>query len=84
MSRTLDVLEQREMVKRRQRATDMRVREVEITEKGREAFAAFWPVMFSRYQGMFKDIGEEEFSQLVATLHKVLRNIRLGKAGESE
>lgn len=76
MSRTLDTLEERQMLRRRQRASDMRVREVEITEAGREAFAAFWPTMFRRYQAMFRDIGEDEFAQAVATLHKVLRNIR--------
>lgn len=77
MSRTLDTLEQRGFVQRRPRASDLRVREVEITATGREAFDAFWPVMFERYQLMFRDIGEDEFSQFVATLQKVLRNIRL-------
>ena len=80
MSRTLDTLEARDLVRRRQRANDMRVREVEVTEAGRTAFAAFWPVMFNRYRQMFKDIGEQEFSGFVATLHKVLRNIRMGDA----
>jgi DNA-binding MarR family transcriptional regulator len=63
---------------------DMRVREVGITPEGRDAFDAFWPVMFRRYQQMFRDIGEEEYAQLVATLHKVLRNIRLGDSASSE
>jgi DNA-binding MarR family transcriptional regulator len=81
MSRTLDTLEERDFVCRKPRAQDMRVREVEITPAGRAAFAEFWPAMFARYQEMFAGIGEEEFSQLLATLHKVLRNIRLGDAG---
>ena len=80
MSRTLDTLEERKLVRRRPRRADMRVREVEITAAGRAAFDDFWPVMFARYREMFKDIGEEEFSALVATLRKVLRNIRLGDA----
>jgi MarR family transcriptional regulator for hemolysin len=84
MSRTLDTLEERRLVVRRQRAQDMRVREVEITAAGREVFEAFWPVMFNRYQAMFRDVGEEEYAQLVASLHKVLRNIRLGATGVSE
>lgn len=84
MSRTLDSLEGRQLVRRRSRSNDMRVREVDITQKGREAFADFWPVMFERFQLMFRDIGEEEYSQLVATLHKVLRNIRLADNGVSE
>jgi len=77
MSRTLDTLESRGLVKRRPRASDLRVREVEITAAGRETFDHFWPVMFARYEQMFRDIGEDEFSQFVSTLQKVLRNIRL-------
>lgn len=78
MSRTLDALETRGLVRRKPRANDMRVREVEVTAAGRSAFDNFWPVMFDRYSQMFRDIGEEEFAQVVATLHKVLRNIRNG------
>ena len=82
MSRTLDTLEARGFVSRRPRASDLRVREVEITAAGREAFDAFWPVMFRHYGQMFRGIGEGEFSKFVATLQKVLRNNRL--SGESE
>lgn len=84
MSRTLDTLEARGLVKRKPRASDLRVREVEITATGREAFDTFWPVMFGRYEQMFRDIGEDEFSQFVATLQKVLRNCRTASEnGES-
>ena len=82
MSRTLDTLEIRGFVSRRPRPSDLRVREVEITAAGREAFDAFWPVMFQHYEQMFRGIGEDEFSQFVATLQKVLRNNRL--SGEAE
>lgn len=82
MSRTLDTLETRGLVKRKPRATDLRVREVEITALGREAFDNFWPVMFDRYEQMFRDIGEDEFSQFVSTLQKVLRNIRLSNGAD--
>jgi MarR family transcriptional regulator, transcriptional regulator for hemolysin len=76
MSRTLENLETRKLVRRMPRASDMRVREVQMTEGGRSVFAAFWPVMFDRYQKMFRDIGEDEFSQFASTLQKVLRNLR--------
>jgi DNA-binding MarR family transcriptional regulator len=82
MSRTLDTLEARGLVRRKPRSTDLRVREVDITPAGREAFDSFWPVMFDHYQQMFRDIGEDEFSQFVATLQKVLRNIRLSNGAE--
>lgn len=82
MSRTLDTLETRGLVRRRPRASDLRVREVDITAAGRTAFDAFWPVMFRHYQQMFRDIGEDEFSQLVSTLQKVLRNIRLANGAD--
>jgi len=84
MSRTLDNLEERNLVRRRQRSSDMRVREVEITATGRDVFSAFWPAMFERYGNMFRDIDEEEFGRFVATLHKVLRNIRLGGKATAE
>ena len=77
MSRTLDLLEERGLVRRKPRASDLRVREVEITAEGRETFATFWPVMLAHYQRMFRDIGEDEFAQLITTLQKILRNIRL-------
>jgi MarR family transcriptional regulator, transcriptional regulator for hemolysin len=84
MSRTLDNLETRKLVLRIPRSNDMRVREVQVTAEGRDAFSAFWPVMFNRYEKMFRDIGEDEFSQFVATLHKVLRNIRFNDEQSSE
>ena len=37
-------------------------------------------LMFQHYEQMFRGIGEDEFSQFVATLQKVLRNIRLSEA----
>ena len=40
--------------------------------------------MFNRYEAMFKDVGEDEYTRFVATLHKVLGNIRNGSGGASE
>lgn len=75
MSRTLDALEARGLVRRQPRASDLRVREVEITAAGRAAFDAFWPVMFQHREEMLRGIDAKEAAQLVATLQKVLRNI---------
>jgi MarR family transcriptional regulator for hemolysin len=84
MSRTLDALEERRLVRRRPRPGDMRVREVAITPEGRAAFEAFWPVMFQHYRRMFRDVDEAEYAQLVAILHKVLRNVRPGGEAPSQ
>jgi MarR family transcriptional regulator for hemolysin len=84
MSRTLDNLETRGFVKRALRANDMRVREVQLTPEGRNAFAEFWPIMFNHYEQMFRDIGEDEFTRFVATMQKVLRNIRLDNSDPSK
>lgn len=81
MSRTLDNLESRALVRRSPRENDLRARDVEITPAGRKLFSDFWPSMFQRYGNMFRDIDEEEFSRLVATLHKVLKNIRTDGTG---
>jgi MarR family transcriptional regulator, transcriptional regulator for hemolysin len=76
MSRTLDALEEQGLIRRQQRAEDMRVREVHITESGRAAFAEVWPSMYDSFVRMFDGIEEEEYQAFTATLHKVLRNIR--------
>lgn len=76
MSRTLDSLEETGLIRRQQRPEDMRVREVHITEDGRAAFAAVWPVMYDRFVAMFDGIDEDAYQTFTATLRKVLRNIR--------
>lgn len=76
MSRTLDALEEQGLIRRQQRDEDMRVREIHITEKGRQAFEQIWPMMYDMFVNMFDGIDEEEYKAFTGTLHKVLRNIR--------
>jgi DNA-binding MarR family transcriptional regulator len=76
MSRTLDALEDQGLVRRQSRAQDMRVRDVSITEQGRAAFARVWPTMHELFQQLFEGVGEEEYRGFIATLHRVLRNVR--------
>jgi DNA-binding MarR family transcriptional regulator len=54
----------------------MRVREVHVTEAGREAFRRFWPEMHAAYSNMFAGLSEAEYKTLVRLLTRVLRNIR--------
>lgn len=76
MSRTLDALEEQGFIERRARPEDMRVRKITITDAGRAAFEAFWPVMFQSYEAMFKDIDAAEYFAFLSTLQKILRNMR--------
>ncbi|MDF2808973.1 MAG: transcriptional regulator, MarR family [Microvirga sp.] len=76
MSRTLDALEEQKLIRRQARAEDMRVREVYITEEGRALFDRIWSPMYGMYSHLFDGIDETELRSLIATLHKVLRNIR--------
>ena len=76
LSRTLDALEAQGLVRRELGETDSRVRKVFLTDEGRAEFARAWPWMHASFERMFDGIGQEEYGALVATLQKMLRNIR--------
>lgn len=76
MSRTLEAMEQSGLVRRVSRASDGRVREIHLTESGRDEFDAVWPIMHDGYRQMFEGIDEAEQAAFVATLQKILRNVR--------
>jgi len=76
MSRTLDALEGMGMIRRQSRDDDMRVREVHILDPGRDAFVKIWPVIYAQYARLFAGVSTDEYQGFVATLHKMLRNIR--------
>ena len=76
MSRTLDALEEQGLIRRQPRTDDMRVREIHILDKGRAAFERIWPTVYARFAHMFEGVPPEEYQAFVATLHKMLRNIR--------
>jgi len=76
MSRSLDGMERDGLIDRLPRRDDMRVREVHVTEKGREAFRRFWPAMHAAFEQMFFGISEAEYAVLIRLLTRVLQNIR--------
>jgi DNA-binding MarR family transcriptional regulator len=76
MSRTLDALEEQGYIRRQPRAGDMRVRDIAITEEGRAVFETTWPTMYGLLTQMFEGVDDDEYVAFVATLHKILRNIR--------
>ena len=76
MSRTLDALEEQGFIVRKPRAEDLRVRDVDITQAGREAFSRVWPMMYDLLLKLFDGVDNEEYKAFTATLHKVIYNIR--------
>ena len=76
MSRTLDALEEQGFILRKPRAEDLRVRDVHITEAGREAFARVWPEMYDLLLKAFEGVESEEYKAFTATLHKIVGNMR--------
>lgn len=79
MSRTLDALEEQELIRRRAKPGDMRVREVFVTEQGLALFSRIWPDIYALYARFFAGVDEAEFRGFVATLHKVMRNTGQGE-----
>ncbi len=76
MSRTLDALEAQGLVRREACNEDSRVRKIFLTDEGRVEFNRAWPAMHDAFEAMFADIDDGEYAAFVATLQKMLRNIR--------
>ena len=76
LSRALDQLSADGLVKREIDSIDTRATRIYMTKTGSEAFKSLWPDMLSTYSEMFKEINEDEKSQFIVTLRKILKNIR--------
>ncbi|MER9640990.1 MarR family transcriptional regulator [Mesorhizobium sp. M0239] len=76
LSRTLDSLESQSLVRREQGVTDSRIRHVFLTDEGRAEFTRAWPAMHDAFEAMFDDIDDAEYAALIATLLKMLKNVR--------
>lgn len=76
MSRTLESLENAGLVRRVERKSDGRVREIYLTDAGRDQFNEVWPLMHDGYQKMFDGIDPDERAAFVTTLQKILNNVR--------
>lgn len=76
LSRALDQLDADGLIRRETDAADSRATRVFITEAGRVAFETLWPHMAQAQGRMFRGIAEPERLAFVATLQKMLANIR--------
>ncbi len=76
LSRALDSLVSEGLVRREPDPDDSRATRIFITDAGRAAFEQLWPHMARTYARMFHGIPAEESRAFVATLQKILANIR--------
>lgn len=76
LSRALEQLTADGLVRRDPDPNDSRVTRIAITEAGRAAYDQLWPTMSRIYSQMFQGISAEERQAFVATLQKMLANIR--------
>jgi DNA-binding MarR family transcriptional regulator len=76
LSRALDQLQAEGMIRRETDPEDSRATRVFITDAGRAVFADLWPHMHDAQERMFRDIPDSERQAFVATLQKMLLNIR--------
>lgn len=76
LSRALDALEADGLVRRTPDQDDSRAIRISITEAGRAAFESLWPTMRQSYNRMFAGIDKAEQAAFVATLQKMLNNIK--------
>lgn len=76
LSRALDSLCADGLVRREVDPDDQRASCVFLTDLGREAFDKLWPHMADSHDNMFRDIPAREQKAFLATLQKMLANIR--------
>ncbi len=76
LSRALDQLNSDGLIRREADATDSRAVRVFITDTGRAAFESLWPHMADAQARMFRGIPDADRLAFVATLQKMLTNIR--------
>ena len=76
MSRTLDQLERDGFITRTVSETDSRVRHCSLTDAGREMYQLTWPEMDAAERAMFEGVSDEDRAHLLATLRRMLENIK--------
>lgn len=76
LSRALDALEAESLIRRVPDPDDSRATQIYITGAGRAAFERLWPTMRANYERMFAGIDQSERQAFVATLQKLLANVR--------
>lgn len=76
LSRVAERMERDGLVRRQPRATDNRITEVTLTDKGRAEFQDILRVSRRQYTRATEGMDEAEVEQLCATLRKMLHNLQ--------
>lgn len=76
LSRALDALEHDGKIRRQTDRQDNRGVRIFLTDEGRSAFAELWPTMAANFEKMFAGVAASERTRFVATLRKILGNVR--------
>ncbi|MEO8016642.1 MAG: MarR family transcriptional regulator [Pseudomonadota bacterium] len=74
MTRMLDRLEQKELLRRERSELDRRVVNLHLTPKGRKAAAKIWPIVVEGMHVHLKGFKKEELAQLNDLLGRMLTN----------
>jgi len=74
MTRMLDRLEEKDLVRRRRSDTDRRVVHLELTRKGEKVAQDIIPVVTEELQSHLRDFNPEEISTLTTLLERMLTN----------
>ena len=77
LSRALDRLDRDGKIRRQADEGDSRATRVFLTDVGRADYVRLWPHMAQTYAHMFRGIPDDERRAFVATLQKILTNVRV-------
>lgn len=76
LSRAIDALSRGGLIRREIDAADNRATRIFLTDPGREAYDRLWPHMSGSYEQMFAGVSQKDRKAFVATLQKMLANVR--------
>lgn len=74
-SRTVDSMVKAGLVERRIAKTDMRRRQIVLTDKGRKLLKRLWPVMSQNHARLIDGIPAADLEVFVRTLHAMIGNV---------
>lgn len=76
LSRALDALHGEGLIRRETDEKDTRATRIYLTDEGRAVFERLWPSMADAYEHMFRGVEPEDRAVFLATLKKMLLNVR--------